>query len=118
MKKVLLSFLLVLTACGGVGTERVSDDEKTDPDGINVSADQSCSEDVKLMIEGVGELCAANMNVDVDRNFCLVKAKELNRKHPDFVCTLEDGQLIDSDYIQENFISKIETQADSKIFAN
>lgn len=87
-----------------------------------MSQDRGCSEDVKGLIEKVAELCAANMNVDVNRTLCLVEARSLRSKHPDFVCTLENNQLVDSDFIQENFITKIETQKDklenSGIFDN
>lgn len=109
--------LLILTACGGVGTETVKGDKSGGPASgteleKGLADDKSCTEEVKVSIEKVTELCAANMNVDLDRTLCLAEARVLRSKHPDFVCTLKGGDLIDADYILENFITKIETQKD------
>jgi|GEM_PF-3346026 len=110
-----LPILLILTSCGGVGTEPTSA-KSDDADKVKLEQElaknKGCSEDVKDLIEAVAELCASDMNVDINRTLCLVKARGLVSKHPDFVCSLESGLLVDSDYIQENFIDKVETQKD------
>ena len=64
-----------------------------------------CTDEVETSISAIAQLCAANMNVDVNKSLCLLQAKSLVSEHPDFVCSLESGQLVDADYIQENFIS-------------
>ena len=114
MKIFYLFILLVMTSCGGVGTEPKSkNDGGGDGKGGSleqqIAANKGCGEDVKAMIEKVAESCAANMSVTLDRKICIKDAKDLNAKHPDFVCTLESGRLVDVEYIQTNYIKKNET---------
>jgi len=102
---------MVLTSCGGVGTEHRGRTGETATETVHeqtldqkIKDNAGCAETVREALKNVAVLCAADLNVDLNRSLCLAEARQLRSDHPNFVCTLENGQLVDSDYINEHFI--------------
>ena len=110
---IILCILLCLTACGGVGTERRDKGPKTAAQiQAEIVKNKSCPDAVEVSLEGIAETCAADLNVDLNRLDCITDAQSFIGENPSFVCALEDGTIIDADYVEKNFISGVQTERD------